>query len=384
MCLSNNRYPQVAVTFSNTILLAAEVEVDGVYRHLCGYYNKVDVHKGSAPLAQPGTLPIRALGSRIDLFDETPQLIASAPGTGSASASTTSDAIATSPDFGYDVPKPSAKPAAKKSGKVIRPKKPVTLTLGNAMLIAIPAKPGTVHGDNLIPVGKYPSFMTDYAKALVPQRPATRGGPRSRGGPIAGVEIVSNFDNGTYDVVIADSAKKIVNAIAAVAEAKRPQLNAALYAQLDKLYPKWTFLLFCFSEATAAQAGCALVSYEPMPAFEHMLYLPGLDGHNGEIEQGQVYLNHTIVLGSYRMKAEAYPKRVAFSEPAIATDLPFLPRLVIGKIIPNGTRAPQGDFLFSTADVVEGKFKALRAKPPGWAKVFGKQTDLPFYIVNDD
>ncbi len=374
MCLSNNRYPQVAVTFSNTILLAAEVEVDGVYRHLCGYYNKVDVHKGGAPVARPGTLPIRALGARVDLFDETPQLIGSAP----------SDAITTSPDFGYDVPKPTAKPASKKTGKVISPKKPVTLTLGNAMLIAIPAKPGTVHGDNLIPVGKYPSFMTDYAKALVPRPPVSRGGPRSRGGPVAGVEIVSNFDNGTYDVVIADSAKKIVNAIAAVAEAKRPQLNAALYAQLDKLYPKWTFLLFCFSEATAAQAGCALVSYEPMSAFKHMLYLPGLDGHNGEIEQGQVYLNHTIVLGSYRMKAEANPKRVAFSEPAIATDLPFLPRLVIGKIIPNGTRAPQGDFLFSTADVVEGKFKALRAKPPGWAKVFGKQTDLPFYIVNDD
>ena len=379
MCLSNNRYPEVAITFSNTILLAAEVEVDGVYRHICGYYNKVDVHKGGAPLAQPGTLPIRALGSRIDLFDETPQLIARAPSTG-----TTSDAASASPAFGYDVPKPSAKPAAKNTGKVIRPKKPVTLTLGNAMLIAIPAKPGTVHGDNLVPVGKYPSFMTDYAKALVPQRPVTRGGPRSRGGPIAGVEIVSNFDNGTYDVVIADSAKKIVSAIGAVAEAKRPQLNAALYAQLDKLYPKWTFLLFCFSEATAAQAGCALVSYEPMPAFEHMLYLPGLDGHNGEIEQGQVYLNHTIVLGSYRMKAEAYPKRVAFSEPAIATDLPFLPRLVIGKIIPNGTRAPQGDFLFSTADVQEGKFKASRATLTGWAKVFGKQTDLPFYIDHDD
>lgn len=347
MCLSNNR--DRAVTFSNTILLAAEVSINGQLRHLCGYHNKVTGSKAKKPHSLWADVAARLSDS-------------------------------TGPDFGYEQPAKAKVKTKKPAAKA----KPTAVALGNAMLIAIPAKPGTVRGDNLIPVGDFPSFMTDYAKALIPQRPRSRGSMRSRGSDsMKGVEIVSNFDNGTYDVIIADSAKKIVKAIDAVAEAKRPQVNAALYAQLDKLYPKWTFLLFCFSEETAGKAGSALVSYEPMAAFEHVLYLPGLDGHSGVIEQGNVELNHTIVLGSHRMVDNGALKTVSFTERAIEQKLPFLPKQVIGHVIPQGTMVPQGDFLFSCEDVTAGTFRALRAKPPGWSKVFGEQSSTPFYIGKD-
>jgi len=326
MCLSNNRYEQPAVSFSGTILLAAEVQMAGAVQHLCGYYNKV--------LRQPNR----------------------------------------EADFDW-VKKPKASEAT--SGLV-----------GNAMLIALPAMPGTVHGDNLIPVGGYPSLFLDYAKAIVPPQPRMRGGllGGSSGLP-KGVEVVSDFDGGVYDVVIADSAAKIVDAISAVAPAKRPTVNAALYAQLDKLYPQWTFLLFCFSEATAAKAGSALVHYTPMDAYSDLLYLPGLDGHNGSIETGDVALDHTILLDSYKTRPDAAAsKRVTFSDAGVQAAMPFLPVDVIGKKIAAGTMVRQGDFLFNLEEVRAGSFRALRAFPPGWESVFGPRPHLeqPVYIRHDD
>jgi hypothetical protein len=238
------------------------------------------------------------------------------------------------------------------------------------MLIAIPATPGSVTSANLIPVGKYPTFMQDYANAVA--TPIYGSAGMRRGGTLRSmsVEIVRGFDNGTYDVLIAPNAKAIVKAIEMVDPAKRPQVNAELYKTLDKLYPRWTFLLFCFSEDTADKAGCALVRYKPMAEFKHLLYLPGLDGHNGEVEQGKVELDHTLVVGSYKMSRTANTSSVTFSDRGVTQAMPFLPSQVIGKVVPAGTRVSQGDFLLNLADVSQGNFRAKRALPPGWQKVF--------------
>ncbi len=262
MSLSNDRHPEIVFTYSNSMLVVSEERVNGGYRHFCSYSNTVEVHRSGAPRATTGNVPTRALVSRRDLLDETPEGILSAPLTG-------------------------------EGAKAVSSSKPVTLNLGNAMMIAVPAKPGTVDGDSLVPKGKVSSFMSANSDTSAPQSPSPRVDP------IGGVEVISNFDNGIYDVVIADRAEKIVSAIGAVAEAKRPQLNAALFAKLDKLYPRWTFLLFCFSEATAAQAGCANVSYEPMPGFDHKLSGLG-DFYNGELEHQGLH-NRSFLLASFRV-----------------------------------------------------------------------------------
>jgi len=365
MCLSNNRYEEVSVAFSGTILLAAEVQMAGQVQHLCGYYNKVERKAADDSIVDWVKGPA-ATAAEKDFGPRRGQLLGSQPGAAQRSTRSRPGLLSA---------------AAPQPVKV-----PGSTLVGNAMLIALPAQPGTVHGDNLIPVSSYPSLFLDYARSLVPPRPRMRGGLLGGGLP-KGVEVVSDFDGGVYDVVIADSAAKIVEAIAAVAPAKRPQVNPDLYAQLDKLYPNWTFLLFCFSEATAAQAGSALVHYTPMDAYSDLLYLPGLDGHNGMIETGKVALDHTILLDSYKTRRDAMPgKRVTFTDAGVQAAMPFLPVEVIGKKIPAGTLVRQGDFLFNLEEVRAGSFRALRAYPPGWASVFGArpQEEMPFYIRNDD
>jgi len=117
-----------------------------------------------------------------------------------------------------------------------------------------------------------------------------------------------------------------------------------------------------------------------MDKFAHFLYLPGLDGHNGDVETGDVELNHTLVVGSCKMSASAAARDVDFRDAKFKTDLPFMVSRVIGKIIPAGTKVPQGDFLFKLDELRAGTFRARRVLPPGWTKVYGKSTAKPFYI----
>ncbi|OPZ91053.1 MAG: hypothetical protein BWY75_00476 [bacterium ADurb.Bin425] len=336
MCLSNNRYQTTRVTFSDTILLGAEVEVDGKIEHLLGYYNKVATSGGTTQQQQN------------HLLSASPALTA---------PTRRGSRQARSSDFDWSTP----------PGKSAKPS-PVAV-MGNAMLIAVPASPGTLTAANLIPVSDYPSFMQDYAKAVgprtLPRGPLRRGG--MLGGKSRGVEVVKGFDKGTYDVLIAGSAKAIAGALDQVDQAKRPTINQELYAQLDKLYPRWTFVLFCF---------------EPMQKFSHLLYLPGLDGQNGQIETGKVELNHTLVAASCKMSTTAATRAVDFSDFKLQEDLPFMPDKVLGKVVPAGTLAPQGDFLLQLKELRAGVFRARRALPPGWKNVFGESQEAPYYIQN--
>jgi len=338
MCLSNNSYRAPRVTFDDTILLGLEVKdpTTGLVEHVVGYYNKVSARaaEGSAPAATGGE------------------------------------------DFGWDV-----KPAPKA-------KTPAATKVGNAMLIAVPAEAGTVNAKSLVAVGKFPAFMEDYKRAVAPRPPVRRGGLRSRSADSmlgAKAIVVKGFDGGTYDVVISPSAGQIASVIKKVAKAKRPQLNAELYAELDTLYPGFTFVLFCFSEEDTAKSGCAVVKYQPRKGNENLLYLPGLDGHNGKVETGDVELNHTLVVGSYRMDDFVHSRDVSFSDAGLTTTYPFFLNRVVGKIIPKGTMAPQGDFLFNLDDVRKGVFRSKRQLPPNWSKVYGKTgvPATPYFITAD-
>jgi hypothetical protein len=330
MCIGNNFYAQPRVEFNDTILLALEVrDGNGPVEHVLGYYNKVRTQP-AAPAQS------RNLGWDIRQDD----------GGG---------------DFGWHIAKPAAQAR-------------------NAMLFAVPAREATLGPDSLIPVSGFPHFMEDYKRAVAPRPPQTRGflsfSAKGLGDDDAPV-VVKGFDNGVYDVIIARNAESIPGSIAAVDDDKRPQVNHQLYKNLGILYPRFTFVLFCFSEKDAEQAGCVLMKYEPIPEFDHLLYLPGLDGHNGTIENRPVKLNHTLVVGSYKA-GMATQQPVDFTDPALQDDRPYylLPG-VIGKVIPAGTLAPQGDFLCKLDDVRKGKLRVKRHLPPGWSKLHGSALAAP-------
>ncbi|MBY0549257.1 MAG: hypothetical protein K2W95_18425 [Candidatus Obscuribacterales bacterium] len=74
-----------------------------------------------------------------------------------------------------------------------------------------------------------------------------------------------------------------------------------------------------------------MVSYRPFPQYEHMLFLPALDGHLGRISQQDVSVDHTIVLASQWMNANApNVKRVVFTD-AGTDGVPFFFDKVIGR-----------------------------------------------------
>jgi len=255
---------------------------------------------------------------------------------------------------------------------------------GNAMLFAVPAIPATMSAKNLIPVAAIPQFMKDYKLAISPR---LRGGENfflSLDSPAPGAVVVKGFDDGIYDVVIASSgARTIPSVLDQVDAAKRPVVNQWLYAELDIAYPNFTFVLFCFSESRGAQAGCAMMRYTPMDPDQ--LYLPGLDGHQGFIERGEVSLFHTLVVGVPNMKAA---QRVAFSDRALQHKRPYyLLDQAIGRVIPPlpvPMRVPQGDFLFDVNDIQEGRFRCSRRVPPGWMSLPDTEAPAatPFLIGN--
>jgi hypothetical protein len=354
MCISNNAYQAPRVDFKDTILFGGVVRTEsGDIEHVLGYYNKVATLTG-AP----------ASGNDFG-WDVAPNA---------------------DDDFGYDIaPKPKR--------------------VGNAMLFCLPAKPGTLKGvENLIPVKDYPRFMEDYKRAVAPQEKSlTRSrsvsfslGADSAPAPV----VVKGFDGGTYDVIIAPGGpSQIAQVIGQVDEDKRPQLNDVLYSELAIAYPNFAAVLFCFSESDAEKAGCAVIRYTPM--LPHLIFLPGLDGHNGYIERGEVELNHTLVLGTYDMKA-GQGDQVRFTDDKLAHSAPgyghgrrgtpgigggmgltaplpkapywLLPR-VVGRVIDAGTTAPQGDFWAQVEDVKNGIFRVRRQVPPGWSKLSGSPAD---------
>lgn len=325
MCLSNNRYASQSVDFSDTILLALEAKIENEIYHVLGYSNSVRSSGKPRPVAHIG-------------------------------------ATSGHNDFGWDVA-------------------PIQYATGNAMLFAIPAQPGTFDASGLMPTARYPHFMRDFARPFATNRRAA-GNRRTMMSLAGGVEplVVKGFDEDTYDVVISPRASLIASVIEQVDLAKRPELNPVLYAQLDLLYPDWTFVLFCFQEMEREQHGCALMRYKPMEKYSHLLYAPGLDGHNGVIETGNVHLNHTVIVGTYDYAKSAQVQSIYFEEDGIRNAMPWLNTRVIGKEYCAEFLAPQGDFLFLLEDVRQGHYRARRMLPPGWASTFGIDTAKPVYI----
>ncbi|HND69477.1 MAG TPA: hypothetical protein PL112_21905 [Candidatus Obscuribacter sp.] len=324
MCLSNNHYDGARIGFAKSVLVGLEISeiVDGerTDRRLLAYSNQITSHIGA-------------------------------------------DAKNPNDDFGWGIPAPITK-------------------LGNALLIAVPAAPGSILETDLIPMSRYPWMVKDMVATVTEPATLSLSPTRSWLLPQKAL-VVSDFDAGLYDVVIASSASAIAGTLRAgrVNPTKMPEIRQELYEQLDLLYPGFQFVLFCFNEKDVGKTGTVMFRYTPMKGSEHLLYLPGLDGHNGEVEQGLVKLDHTIIAGSYRMNDEAGEK-VDYSDRDVEKELPWLKDCrIIGTCLPQGIEAPQGDFLMLLNEVREGTLRIKRQLPPGWANVFGEVPDqAPHFI----
>lgn len=327
MCLSNN--PEAAVDFRRTTLVGLEVQgvgADGkpINQRILGYSNVMAIPRAVV-----------------------------ASGVATAGDATSADA------------------AIAASAPAVAP--------GNAMLLAVPAAPGSLNAASLIPLAAYSHIFRDFANAIRIGVSLSVGSGNDDGDAV----VVSGYDAGLYDVVIASNASAIAQALTSgkVSPNKTPVLNQVMYDQLDKLYPGFTFLLFCFDPKDSGKVGGVMVQYTPMVGSEDIIFLPGLDGHNGFIETGMVALDHTIIVGSYRME-DGNGSVPWFTDPGAAENLPQLSCEVIGMSFAAGTMVPQGDFVVSIEEVCQGTVSIKREKPPAWDAVFGAvdPQEQPFYI----
>jgi len=242
---------------------------------------------------------------------------------------------------------------------------PTDRGLGNAMLLPIPAVPGTMSQLNCIPTKWCPRILQDYSLALIPPLPASAYMLLSSATPPK-PERVQMFESGIYTVVLAENAEAIPAALSRVPERKRPTMNPALFEAYSAWYPNWTFALCCFNVFHAAHATPMLWWYEPMNP--NVLFAPGVDCHTGDVPDltAEVVVDHTIIAGSYLLKGG---KRVRFRDWFGSGASPYLcPRVIGGRTqrAPDGyvCTLPNGDFTIPVEDTRAGRFKYERVKPP--------------------
>jgi hypothetical protein len=343
MCMFNNQTTKVNP--SNTILLGGRCRRQGQLVHYLGYFNQVNSDKPK--------------GGRHNFFDDDELFALMDSITGENRTNRHSQPRVQAPSFGYH-----AKPAVQQRG--------------NAMLIPIPAVKGTFSAKNLIPLGRNNTVFADYARAITaPEDGLLSFSTRGSRSFSPDVEVVKGFDDGLYDLVIASSAAIIPSVLDSIAADKRPEVNVDLYNKLDLLYPGWSWLLFCFSMADADKAGGALITYTSQ--YPDLIILPGLDGHSGDVETGNVEVDHTLIVGSENFQSHAEP--VDGQRNLWTRQNTYLPERVIGTKVSRSM--PQGDFIFNATEVDNGVFNCLRDLPPGWEQVFGPGLLRPPYCFGD-
>jgi len=235
---------------------------------------------------------------------------------------------------------------------------------GNAMLLPLPAVPGTMTQANCIPTEQCPRILHDYAEALFPLRWSGNRGSTAPAGPVpkARVEV---FESGVYTIALAQDATAIPDALMQVPPEKLPVLNPELFNAYSAWYPKWTFALCCFNNQHLARATPLLWWYEPLnPDY---LFAPALDCHTGELPDltAEVSVDHTLIAGSSIMEGGW---RVDFSDRLSPGISRYLVRRIVGDWSGRDDEIPDrlrnGDFIFPLGVVRAGLFAYARVPPP--------------------
>lgn len=235
----------------------------------------------------------------------------------------------------------------------------------NAMILPLPALPGSMGKANVLDTSAAPRILKDMAEAVTPKY---RGGELSLGftlrstGMVPRVEV---FQHGIYTIVLAEDAAAIPDALDQVEPNKRPPLNRAIFEAYSKWYPAWSIALCCFNNEDARHATPMLWWYEPSDSSE--LFLPALDAHTGDVPDlnERVRIDHTIAVGSYRMVRQGSSVKVNYRDSLPVSLESFLSDRVVGRPLTDLSRMKNGDFFVDVAGLRQGEFKLARRDPLG-------------------
>lgn len=272
-------------------------------------------------------------------------------------------------------------------------------TTGNAMILPFPAVPHTMSKANVLDKKNCPDILKDMADAVQPP-PITGSFSFSQSMVMsAAVEVFEAA--GIYTVVLAQDARDIPNALSQVPKEKRPKLNPVLFNAYAKWYPEWTFALCCFNNEEAKDALPLLWWYEP--SNPEKLFMPALDCHTGNVPtlNTSVLVDHSLAVGSIFVEDNLQSKKAERNCPecskpnpndnvfclfcgnglptaefnlqktyqrvsyknSISNELkPYLLPRVIGGIY-SGIM-PNGDFVCQIDEVRKGIWNPLRTLPP--------------------
>jgi hypothetical protein len=229
---------------------------------------------------------------------------------------------------------------------------------GNALLLPIPAKPGTMTSKSILDTSSAPNFLVNMESAVRP--PVSRSNSYSKSVDRPPVQV---FEHDIYTIVLAGDARAIPAALAQVPPDRRPRMAPAIFDSYAKWYPGWTFALCCFNVQQETAARPMLWQYEPLHA--DRLFFPALDAHDGSPPnlKESVEVDHCLLAGSDKM-APNRGNRVYYSDKKRSAELRrLLPAFVVGEELHKPMR--NGDFELQISDVRAGHFRPRRVQPPG-------------------
>jgi hypothetical protein len=146
----------------------------------------------------------------------------------------------------------------------------------NCMLLHVPTAELTAN--SLIPTTADREFMNDMGKQVHSLMPQSRGMTFRGGGDYAPKAVVVQY--GAYEIVLANSAGDIPEALERVSPAKRPVINSELLSWYDRNFPFHSFILACFNNVVEEATHPILVRYTPMDPTT--IFVPGLESHSGQ------------------------------------------------------------------------------------------------------
>jgi hypothetical protein len=231
---------------------------------------------------------------------------------------------------------------------------------GNAMILPIPAVPGTLTPKSLLDTRKCKGVLeTMELYALWHLMNFSRSSDSLGRGAKRAEPVIFDFD--VYQIVLATSAFDIPDVLDQVNPDKRPPLKKSIFNSYGRWYPDWYIAVCCFNNRDLKKAAPLIWTYQPK-----QLFVPGLDAHDGKSPKLNVKVDtdHSVIVGSYRMEpGSGQPVNYNDVAPEV---LPYLPKMVNGGKFE--TPQDQGDWFFSTLAVAAGKFEPQRQLPPGAKK----------------
>ncbi|MBX9686917.1 MAG: hypothetical protein K2X27_09460 [Candidatus Obscuribacterales bacterium] len=230
---------------------------------------------------------------------------------------------------------------------------------GNAMLLPIPAKPGTMSEKNVLNTSNAANILKDMERSL---DSGLKGEPMRLSAGAAAPAPVQVFESDIYTIVLAADARQIPKALERVPAGKRPSMNQAIFDAYSKWYPGWTFALCCFNNQRARQAKPLLWWYEPID--KTTLFFPALDEHDGAVPalRSQVPVDHVVMFSVPQLKDET-GHRVEYSDTLSDSLKSVLPKHVLGESYIG--KMAQGDFQVSIENLRKGICNIERVLPPG-------------------